>query len=108
MAHITTRQAAGGLLSTLLLLGCLPIVVHGQGNTASIAGIVRDQQNLVVPSATVRIAGVENAFSRAVTTDADGAFEFAGLLPGDYKMSVELQGFAREEHNVTIAVNQRV
>ena len=54
------------------------------------------------------MAGVENTFSRMVTTDANGTFEFAGLLPGEYKMTVELIGFRREEMNVPIAVNQRV
>jgi len=54
------------------------------------------------------MAGVENTFSRVVTTDTNGTFEFAGLLPGEYKMTVELTGFRREEMNVPIAVNQRV
>ena len=50
---------------------------------ASLAGVVRDEQNLVVPGASVTMAGVENTFSRMVTTDANGTFEFAGLLPGE-------------------------
>src|SRR4029453_4536632 len=66
-----------------------------------------DEQNLVVPGASVTMAGVENTCSRTVTTDPNGTFEFAGLLPGEYKMTVELAGFRREEMNVPIAVNQR-
>jgi len=38
----------------------------------------RDQQNLVVPGATVTLTGTENTFSRTVTTAADGGFELAG------------------------------
>ena len=86
----------------------VPAFAHGQGSTASLAGVVRDEQNLVVPGASVTMAGVENTFSRMVTTDTNGAFEFAGLLSGEYKMTVELTGFRREEMNVPIAVNQRV
>src|SRR4029079_4517077 len=82
-------------------------VGYGQGSTASLAGVVRDQQGLIVPAASVRIAGTENSFSRTVITGPDGAFEFAGLLPGDYRRTVDLQGFAREEIAVAIAVNQR-
>ena len=86
----------------------MPAFAHGQGSTASLAGVVRDEQNLVVPGASVTMAGVENTFSRTVTTDSNGAFEFAGLLSGEYKMTVELTGFRREEMHVPIAVNQRV
>jgi Carboxypeptidase regulatory-like domain len=108
MRHHLTAKAVCTLISAVLVLVTCPIVVHGQGSTSSLAGVVRDQQGLIVPSASVKISGTENSFSRTVTTGPDGAFEFAGLLPGDYKMTVDLQGFTREEINVAIAVNQRV
>ena len=108
MRNKIIAKALRPLLSALLLLASCPIVVHGQGSTASLAGVVHDQQGLIVPSASVRVSGTENSFSRTVITGPDGAFEFAGLLPGDYKMTVDLQGFTREEITVAIAVNQRV
>src|SRR5882672_8242739 len=89
-------------------LAILPALAHAQGTTASMAGTVRDEQNLVVPGATVAITGTENTFSRTVTTGPDGRFELPGLLPGDYKLAVELAGFTREELQVHIEVNQRV
>ena len=82
--------------------------IHAQGSTASLAGTVRDEQGLVVPGVTVTLAGTENTFSRTVTTSGDGGFELPGLLPGDYKMTVELSGFTRQELAVHIEVNQRV
>ena len=82
--------------------------IHAQGSTASLAGTVRDEQGLVVPGVTVTLAGTENTFSRTVTTRGDGGFELPGLLPGDYKMTVELSGFTRQELAVHIEVNQRV
>lgn len=91
-------------LSLVLMSG----VASAQGSTASMAGAVRDQQNLVIPGATVTIAGTENNYSRSVTTGADGGFELAGLLPGDYKVTVELAGFTRQELNVHVEVNRRV
>ena len=96
------------LLAAVLFTAFVPSFVHAQGSTASLAGVVRDEQSLVVPGASVTMAGVENTFSRMVTTDPNGTFEFAGLLPGEYKMTVELTGFRREEMHVPIAVNQRV
>ena len=82
--------------------------IHAQGSTGSLAGTVRDEQGLVVPGVTVTLAGTENTFSRTVTTSGDGGFELPGLLPGDYKMTIELSGFTRQELAVHIEVNQRV
>ena len=98
------RRLFGGLL----VLSSLLATVHGQGSTASLAGVVRDEQNLVAPGATVTLSATENTFSRSVTTDANGGFEFAGLLAGDYAVRVELIGFTAKGMNVSIAVNQRV
>jgi Carboxypeptidase regulatory-like domain len=108
MRHNFIAKILSQLISAGVLLACCSIVAHGQGSTASLAGVVHDQQGLIVRSASVRISGTENSFARTVITGTDGAFEFAGLLPGDYKMTVDLQGFTREEINVAIAVNQRV
>src|SRR5690349_11231669 len=101
-------RLAARLLPALVFVALVPSVAHGQGSTASLAGVVRDEQHLVVRGASVTMAGVENTFSREVTTDTNGTFEFAGLLPGEYRMTVDLAGFRREEMNVPVAVNQRV
>src|SRR3954462_4713260 len=105
---VLMSKLAATLLAALVFIAFVPTMAHGQGSTASLAGVVRDEQNLVVPGASVTMAGVENLFSRTVITDTNGAFEFAGLLSGEYKMTVALTGFRREEMNVPIAVNQRV
>jgi carboxypeptidase family protein len=102
------RMRAGTLVIALVLLVSFGTSVHGQGSTASMAGVVRDEQGLVVPGAALTMSGIENTFARTVTTDSNGAFEFAGLLSGDYKLAIELSGFARKEMTVSIAVNQRV
>jgi carboxypeptidase family protein len=95
-------------LMTVVCLSSSPVSVYAQGSTASLAGTVRDEQSLVVPGAAVTLAATENTFSRTVTTDAGGAFEFAGLLPGEYKIRIELAGFAPKAMNVSVAVNQRI
>jgi len=86
----------------------LPVSAPAQGSTAAVSGVVRDEQALVVPGVTVTIAGVDNRFSRTLKTGADGAFELAGVLPGDYDVSFELAGFSRERVNVRVEVNQRI
>jgi carboxypeptidase family protein len=85
-----------------------PRVVAAQGSTATLSGVVRDQQNLIVPGATVTVAGTESSFSRNVITGPEGAFDFPGLQPGEYLLTVELTGFARQQLQVRLEVNQRV
>ncbi len=100
------RKALLGL--SVLVLSLAPRLVAAQGSTAALAGIVRDQQNLPVPNATVTVAGTESSFSRTATTGSDGDFDFPGLQPGEYLVTVELTGFERQQLRVLLEVNQRV
>jgi hypothetical protein len=92
----------------LVVCALLPRPAFAQGATATLAGVVRDPQALVVPGVLLRLAGAERAITRVVTTGPDGAYEFPGVLPGEYRLSVELAGFVRQEIAVTLEVNQRV
>jgi hypothetical protein len=83
-------------------------VALAQGNTGSLGGTVRDDQRLVVPGTTVTVAQTQSALTRTGTTGADGAFEFPGLQPGEYRLTFELAGFERRQMDVRLEVNQRV
>ena len=96
------------ILCWTFVLVLLRSAAFAQGSTATLSGSVRDEQTLVVPGATVAIAGTENHFSRKVVTGSDGGFEMAGLLPGSIRLSIESSGFTREEVQVRLEVNQRV
>jgi hypothetical protein len=100
------RRRFVSLFVILMLL--VPALAHAQGSTAALAGATLDEQGLVVAGATVMVSGTENNFTRSMKTDAQGRFEFAGLLPGEYKVRVDLAGFARQEQTVRLEVNQRV
>lgn len=86
----------------------IPSVARAQGSTGSVGGIIRDEQNLVVPGAPVTIAATDTRLTRTVPTDAAGGFDFPGLLPGEYVLTTELPGFQREQSRVRLEVNQRV
>jgi hypothetical protein len=92
----------------LVVLAWVPAFARAQGSTAALAGAARDEQGLIVAGATVTVSGTENNFRRTVTTDTQGQFECAGLLPGEYHVTVDLAGFARQERTVHLEVNQRV
>src|SRR5258708_37462140 len=78
---------------------------RAQVQTGSIAGVVTDQSNAVLPGVTVSLSGERLiGGAQAQTTDTTGAYRFDRLPPGTYTVRFELQGFrgvAREG----IAVN---
>jgi hypothetical protein len=81
--------------------------VAAQATTGSIEGVVKDNQGLPVPGATVTARNVETNVSRSQVTSADGSYRFLNMAIGNYEMAVELTGFARYVRaGITLAVNQ--
>lgn len=80
--------------ATVLLLGLLALPHAARAQTTStIEGAVTDKQGLGVSGAEVRAEGSTAAISRAVATDASGAYQIAGLPAGVYKLTVTRKGF---------------
>ena len=77
--------------------------------TGSIAGTVRDASGAVLPGATVTVRGPAlQRPSVSTTTMAEGAYRVALVPPGEYEVTVELNGFAAQtRHNVEVAINQQ-
>jgi iron complex outermembrane receptor protein len=64
-----------------------------QAQTAAISGVVRDQQQAVVPSAPVVLTDTRTDAKATTTTDAEGRYEFAAVAPGTYVLEVRAKGF---------------
>ena len=90
--------------SVAVVFGCL--ITHttllAQQGGASIRGRVTDEQNAVLPGAAVVVTHEESGVFRETVTGSDGTFLVQGIVPGPYKVTVELSGFARllQEHLV--------
>src|SRR5262245_47479979 len=67
--------------------------VRAQAPTGIIAGVVRDPSGAAVTGAQVKLVSLATGLTRAVTTSELGAYSFPALLPGEYKVSAEVQGF---------------
>jgi Carboxypeptidase regulatory-like domain len=66
-------------------------------SSASIAGTVRDSRGALLAGAQVRLVGQDNTVNRVVTADDNGAFTFADLPAGTYRVKINvtsLQPFA--------------
>src|SRR5882672_10643508 len=76
-----------------VVLAVLPALA--QFDRGQIAGIVKDQTGGVIPGATVTATNVQTKLPRTVNTDATGYYIFTALSPGQYDLSVELEGFKK-------------
>src|SRR5438045_8084667 len=82
------------LLVLCLLCALAAAPAQAQVQTGSIAGVVTDSSNAVLPGVTVSLSGDKLIGGvQTQTTDATGNYRFDRLLPGSYRVRFELQGF---------------
>ncbi|MCA1585169.1 MAG: carboxypeptidase-like regulatory domain-containing protein [Acidobacteria bacterium] len=109
-----TRILGFALVALLMLPATVLAQITAEG---SIRGVVRDEQGAVLPGVT--ITAMSPAAPRPVTavSDAEGVYRLQNLLPGDYVIVAELQGFSRNERggvvvtaglNLTIDVSLKI
>src|SRR4051794_35908467 len=89
---------AGPGRSCLILLVAASVVAsassaRAQAGAGEITGIVTDQGGASVPGATVTVTNLETNRQRRVISTGDGVYAAPGLLPGAYRVDVEVQGF---------------
>jgi hypothetical protein len=65
--------------------------------TGSIAGLVADESNAVIPSATVTLINRDTGVQNTARTDAAGFYAFPIVSPGIYTLRAEVQGFRSYE-----------
>ena len=95
------------VLTAALLVALVFMAPPAMAQTTNgvIAGIISDAQGGVLPGVTVTARNVDTGATRNITTEADGRFRLAGLVPGRYELKAELQGFgAVTVPDVTVAV----
>lgn len=94
-------------LTTLTLAGCFggddgggpPLVVDDK--TGGIRGLVVDQTIVPVAGATISLTGGPDA-GKSAETGSDGVFNFTGLTPGDYFLTVSKLGFKGSQSTNTV------
>jgi Carboxypeptidase regulatory-like domain len=87
------------VISIALLLGVRPSAAQTSG---TIEGVVKDQTEGVVPSATVEIRDPVSGYQRTITTGTDGAFRFTNVPFNTYHMMVTANGFAGFSQDVNV------
>lgn len=77
-----------------LVLALWSAIAGAQTSAVAVTGVVRDEAGMPVAGATITITEMRTYARRVLVSLADGTYAAAGLAPGDYRMAVELAGFA--------------
>ena len=74
---------------------------------ASISGRTLDEQQGLIPGATITVRQLETNATRTVVTNEIGRYHFPNLPVGTYELSVELSGFSKVlRTGIRLALNQ--
>ena len=99
-----------GLAAATLFLGILSsIPADAQVAGATLSGTITDSSGGVVPGARVVIKNVATGVTTEVTTNSDGFYNAANLLPGEYSVTVSSKGYTIEERtgiSLTVGAQQ--
>ena len=97
-------QIALSFFFLICLIGSLTVSAQTSGD---ITGLVTDSSGAAVVGATVSVSNKATGAVRRVTTNNEGLYTFPSLLPGDYEMKVEQQGFKSSVRgNIQLQVQQ--
>jgi hypothetical protein len=89
------------------LVGVLSSTVHGQSDTARIAGTVTDPTSSVVPHAMITVKNEKTGQLRKVTSNDQGLYLVTELGPSIYSVTAEVTGMAPAQYaGVTLQVGQ--
>src|SRR5918999_2234539 len=68
-------------------------IAQAQSDRGTITGVVTDQSDAIVPSASVKAIHVATNFERQVSTSDEGSYTITQLPVGSYVVIVTIQGF---------------
>jgi len=95
------------LAAFLLILS--PLAFSQSKETGAIVGKVTDEENTPLPGVTITLSSPNLMGTRAFVTDAQGAYRFPALPPGEYTLKAELQGFASKiQENIRLTTTTRL
>ncbi len=68
----------------------------------AVRGVVHDPQHRPIQDAMVMLKAKSSDWAKSVTTDANGEFQFNGVVLGEYSVSVASKGFAQTAQGVIV------
>src|SRR5205809_5646810 len=90
---------------------CFFLSVNGFAQTinATVGGTVADASGALIPGVTVTATNTGTGIVNTVVSNESGAYNFASLQPGTYKVTAELSGFQTQTYSdVQLGGSQQV
>jgi hypothetical protein len=75
-----------------LLLAASPLLAQGTGS-ATLIGNVTDSSNAAIAGAKITVVNTGTQFTSTGATNAEGAYYVPYLIPGNYRLTIEVAGF---------------
>jgi hypothetical protein len=94
---MSARKAISLFWAGCLLVLCTPSAFAQSQTTGRISGTVKDQSGAILVGAEVTVTSLATAEGRKVTTDAQGNYTVSLLPPGNYRVSVTMDGFKKTD-----------
>src|SRR6266850_136122 len=106
MGEIMRQRVFAGLVVLLLVLSTH---IFAQTSNATLGGTVSDATNALIPGVSITATNTGTGIVTTVVSNDAGAYQFASLQTGTYKVSAELPGFRTQSYNdVTLGISQQV
>ncbi len=86
------------------LIAVLVLSATAQLPTPTVNGTVTDPQGAAVASAKVTLLNQGTGVTREISSDTQGFYTFANVVPGDYTVRVESPTFAKADKDVRLEV----
>jgi hypothetical protein len=100
---------SGFCVKLLLLCVLTAAAVHAQESRGTITGTVVDASKALVPGATVTVENVAMGTTATAVTNEEGYFQAPYLIPGPYRITVELAGFKKlVREGIQVSVGDRL
>jgi outer membrane receptor protein involved in Fe transport len=96
MRHVTN------LFLSMIVMSLSALSAHALTD-GSISGSVQDNQGIALPNTSVELITPDGAVLKRAETSATGDYQFFPVTFGDYKVRVQVQGFAPSESDVHVA-----
>lgn len=80
-----------------------------QSGNSTVSGIVTDATSALIPGVTIKATNTQTAVVSSTVSNEAGAYSFASLQPGVYRVSAELPGFQTQSYtNVQLGNSQQI
>jgi hypothetical protein len=92
-------QRISKMKSLLPFLFCIGLRCFAQFSAATVAGVVQDSSKAAITNANVKLINTQTGTENDSTTNPEGGFLLAGIIPGAYTLQIERDGFATTHVN---------